>query len=263
MLRPIHGLPLLALTSLAASERTFTYVHDSAVAAPGTKEVEVWHTTRRGRADVDYNRAINRLELEVGLTERLQTAIYLNFSRETVDGVSEEEHSASWEWKYKAADNAADPVGLALYGETTTSSDEFELEFKTILDKRMGAELFAFNATYEAEWSIVQNDSGLREHGLEFTLGWSHRFNARFAAGIEARNHNEIEKEVENGETEWEWESSALFIGPAFHGSFEDFWCTATVMPQVYAFASQTDDGVLDLEHHERLEIRVIAGIHF
>jgi hypothetical protein len=217
----------------------------------------------RNRHGTTYNKAVNRAEFEVGLTERLQTAIYLNIQRETENGSSEEEHSASWEWKYKVADNAADVVGFAAYGETTLSSDELELELKAIVDKRVGDELFAFSATYEPEWSIVQNDSGLIEHSVEFTLGWSHRFSSRWAAGLELRNHNEIEKEIENGKTEWEWEYSALFGGPVVHVSFDQFWFTATALPQLIALKGETADTGLVLDDHERFEFRVIAGIVF
>lgn len=256
-------VPVVLATSAVASERQFTYVYDSNVAAPGSKEVELSTTQQRGHADEAYNKAVNRLELEVGLTARLQTALYLNFTRETVDGASEEEHSASWEWKYKFADAAADAIGFAGYGEISMSSDELELELKAIADKRIGNELFAANLTYEPAWSIAQDATKLLEHEIELTIGWSHRCGAQWTAGIELRNHSAIVKESSPGGSEWVMESSAVFLGPALHISLNEFWFTATAMPQIIALNGETAGTGLDLEHHERFEFRVIAGIQF
>src|SRR5262245_32721798 len=69
---------LAALTATAsANDRHFTYTYETAVLAPGAREVEIWSTPRIGRTDY-YTAFDERLELELGLTDRLLTAFYLN-----------------------------------------------------------------------------------------------------------------------------------------------------------------------------------------
>src|SRR4051812_33373099 len=135
------AVPAIALPRLAtANERHFTYTYESAVLPQGARELEVWTTARLGR-DQYFARFDHRLEFEVGLTGRLQTSLYLNFSGETAEtapGVRTSGMSyqgVSSEWKYKLLDPVADALGLALYGELLGSTDEFEFEGKVILDK--------------------------------------------------------------------------------------------------------------------------------
>src|SRR5262245_34530149 len=88
---PMHPRPrLLSLVLVPASfaaalpaaygnERHFTYTYESAVLPAQAKEIEVWTTPRLGRDDY-YARFDQRLEFEVGLTDRLQTSLYLNWN---------------------------------------------------------------------------------------------------------------------------------------------------------------------------------------
>jgi hypothetical protein len=69
----------------------------------------------RGGHD-DYVGLDHRVEFEVGLTNRLQTSFYLNFSAERVGKTSSGlvSDGVSSEWKYKFTDPVADPVGSRL-----------------------------------------------------------------------------------------------------------------------------------------------------
>jgi hypothetical protein len=105
----------------AASERHFTYTYESGVLSPGAREVEPWSTFRLGKSDF-YSRFDSRIEAELGLTDRLQTAFYLNMKAVTADtpagrSSSTELEGISSEWKFKLSDPVADRVGAALYGE--------------------------------------------------------------------------------------------------------------------------------------------------
>src|SRR5262245_5114486 len=79
---------LLALASTPpraeANERHFTYTYETAVLPQGAKELEFWTTPRLGREDY-FARFDQRLEFEVGLTNRLQTSVYLNMDAVTQD----------------------------------------------------------------------------------------------------------------------------------------------------------------------------------
>jgi len=243
-----------------ATERRFTYTYESNVLNPGEFELEPWTTFRAGR-DGFYNRLDHRLEFEFGLVDRLQTAWYLNFSavakNEGTERVSEFEwQGVSWEWKYKVLDSVADPIGLGLYFEPALGPTEAEVEFKLILDKRIGNFYTAFNAVYEYEWNFEKQGETVREQVLEFDLGLTYFITPNFSAGIEARNHNEFPEGKD-------WEHSALFLGPVVSYSTRKWWATLTVLAQLPALKKNDSGSTFILDEHERLNARLLFGVHF
>ncbi|MBA2480094.1 MAG: hypothetical protein H0V44_05480 [Planctomycetes bacterium] len=276
----LSGIALTALaTAAGASERLFTYTYESAVLAPGDRELELWTTYRHGRRYY-YRRVDERAEFEVGVTERLQTAFYLNFSSKTqaaldasgnptydpTTGEAILEHESgvegvSWEWKYKISDAVADAFGSAAYIEFSLGAEEYEVELKGILDKKIGDDLVAFNLSYEAEWAF-EPGFNRPEHFIEADLGWSHRLGGGLAAGLEVRSVSEYE--YDRGESSYELAHSALFAGPVVHYTSPSFWATLTVLPQVHAFQSEVaNDDRLELEARERIEARLLFGTKF
>lgn len=250
---------LAALNSSAqASERRFTYTYGSSVVHPGSIEFEPWTTFRAGREDF-YNRFDHRFEFELGLTPRLQTAWYFNFSSITQDEgdhrVSEFEwRGISWEWKYKLLDPVADPVGMGLYLEPGLSTGEAELETKFIVDKHVGRTYGAFNVTLEHEWDYEEQGETEREMSLQFNLGLAYFLSPAVSAGIEVRNHNEFP----SGEG---LEHSALFAGPVISYAASNWWVTLTLMPQLTPLKKNEAGDALLLHEHERFNARLLFGI--
>src|SRR4051794_25795500 len=102
VLLPIVATALLPRAA-AANDRHMTYTYESAVLAEGARELEVWTTARVGRHGY-YAAFDQRLEFETGLTNRLQTSFYLNFSGITAEtgGVKSSQMEfggVSSEWK--------------------------------------------------------------------------------------------------------------------------------------------------------------------
>src|ERR1051325_3144227 len=64
-----------------ASDRQFTYTYQSKVLGKNQREIEIWNTYATGRNSF-YNRLDHRSEFEIGLTNRLQTSFYMNYSSE-------------------------------------------------------------------------------------------------------------------------------------------------------------------------------------
>lgn len=109
---------------------------------------------------------------------------------------------------------------------------------------------------HETEW-----EENFHETVGEFeaTFGLSRELTPNLWLGLEARNINEIAEYKD-------WESSAVYVGPAMHYRRENWWATLTVMPQVWGkdYDGNTDGtSGLDLAHNERINIRLIFGIHF
>ena len=134
-----------------AGDRRFGYVYESTTAAKGEIEVENWATwkTRRdgsGRAnEFDF-----RHEIEYGVTDRLQAAIYVADWK-----VSEERpiyKATAFELIYNMTNPVTDLLGSALYGEVKLGDQQFKLEGKLLLQKNFGPIVMAYNAGIEAEW---------------------------------------------------------------------------------------------------------------
>jgi hypothetical protein len=253
----VAGGVLLPAARAAATERRFGYVYGSGVLIPGDVELESWTTARLGRSTF-YDRFDERLELEVGLTERLQTAFYLNFAGLAEDTMGVRVHEfelegVSSEWKLKLLDPVADPIGLALYWELSAGPTEVELEAKVILDRRFGRFLAALNVVgaYELEFAEVGVLEGEAE--LEIDAGFGVFITPALFAGLELRNHNAISADG--------WEYSVLFLGPTFSFAQPTWWMSLSLMPQVGAIAGATE-GPFNLADHERLEARLLFGIH-
>lgn len=249
----------------SASERAFVYTQQSQVLAPGSTELEPWLTFRVGR-DRYFSRLDGRLELEHGLAPSLQLALYMNFKSQTKDvvddpltgsvtRVSESEFSgASLELKYQLTDPVADALGSALYLETTLGPSEAELEAKLIFDKALGPVLLAANLIAEYELEFVRDGEESKVEKalvLEPRLAAAYSLSHAVKLGLELRAPFGV-----SGESK----SSTLFGGPVVSYAGAGFWAALCVLPQLVAFSEPSPDSALDLDHHERLQVRIIAG---
>lgn len=250
------ALTVLALVGAdaSASERRFTYTYESTVLAPGERELEPWSTWRAGR-DGYYSAFDERLEFEVGLTERLQTAFYVNFGAVTAGAARATSTSfdgVSSEWKLKLSDPVADAVGSALYLELAAGPSSAAVEAKLILDRRVGHLLVALNLSAERAWDLGVSPAEA-ETELEAVAGVSWAVTSALAVGIEVREVNELAGS--------EVESAVLSGGPAVSWNGSTWWATLTVLPQWLALEGATH-GRLDLADHERAATRLVFGWH-
>jgi hypothetical protein len=240
-------LPLVA-DRAEASERRFTYVYESTTQPKGTVEYEQWVTWKFDK-DIDskFDRLEFRHELEFGVTDRLQIAVYLSDWRYQ-DGRSVDNNGAEWrnsafEVIYALTDPVVDPIGSALYGEVKLGDQLFELEGKIILQKNLGKWVFAWNGILEAEWegSNYSEDKG----ELGQTLGASYQINPTFTVGAELVHEIEYD--------DWsEWEDHVVYIGPNASYRNPRWWLTVTPLFQI-----------TDVESEANFQLRAIFGFDF
>jgi len=242
-----------------AQDRLFTYTYQSTVLNKGQREIEIWNTVRTGREDF-YARLDHRTEFEIGLGGKLQTAFYLNLAaktktKEEADAKSlqtENEISFSNEWKLKLMDPVANSFGLALYGEYGIGSNEFELEGKIILDKRINDLTIALNAVYEAELFPEYSGDKLewgQEGKLEFYLAFGYALKPGFNLTLEnSLKSVYVDKTLRH---------SAFFAGPGFSWLFDNFWLNFTIMPQLASFKGETNS-TLNLNEYEKVQFRLL-----
>ena len=254
---------VLVATSASATERRFAFTYETGVLQPGEAELEPWTTFRLGR-DRYYSRIDNRLEFELGLSERLQTSLYWNFNTLAADEEDPstgqvtrrsdfEFTSVSSEWKYKLTDPVADALGSALYVEAGLGPVQAESEAKLRFDKQLGKWLVAGNAVFEHEWAFAVTGETAREIELEVPLGAAYFISPSFTAGVEVVSAA--------GLVGGELESLAFYAGPTIGASYDAWWLTFAVSPQIYSPKNEADDS-FDLQHGEHLRARVIMGFH-
>jgi len=255
---------LLTTAAMRCDERLFGYVQEAEVLPKGGREFEQWLTHRRDRADGVFAAWDIREELEYGATDRMTVAGYLNFTSthsEGVTGLADEDRfefeGISTELKYLVLNPNTKALGVLLYGEATYNGDEFELEEKLVLQRNLGEKwVTAFNVTLEEEWAFTPAATD-EELTLELTAGVAYKINSHWSVGIEGRNHREFTPGLDFRNQE----HSAWFVGPNVHYGRDNWWATLTVLPQVHG-SPETRNG-LQLDHHEKIEVRLLVGVNF
>ena len=255
------------LQTATATERIFTYSYEPETMPQGAMEFEQWVTLRTQRAKAvgqqNFNRWELREEFEYGVTDNYTVSLYLNSAAESFrDPAAGTDHSSfrfdgvSLENRLLVLNPAEHKVGLGLYFEPRFAGDEAEVEQKIILGQRHGNWKWAFNLTHATEWT-----DNLRaiEGEVEASFGLARQLGKRWSLGMEARDHNELpDYRI--------WENTALFAGPVLSYRQENWWATLTVMPQIWGknFSGNPDNNHwLELEGHERVNIRLIFGVSF
>jgi len=252
---------------VSADERRFTYSYEPETQTKGALEFEQWVTLRTQRTKTvgqqNYNLWEIREAVEYGVADNYTVELYLNGKSESYrDPVSSADFSkfsfegVSLENSYMVLNPATHAVGLTLYLEPRFSGDEAEVEEKIILGQRYGDWKWAFNLTHATEWS---DNFHTTEGELEATVGIARDLGSHWSVGLELRDHNELPDYRH-------WENTALFIGPAVSYRQDKWWAAFTVMPQIYGanFGDDPDGHPnLELEGHERVNVRLVFGIDF
>ncbi len=255
--------------SASATERLFTYTYEPETLPKGAWEAEQWVTLRTGRTGAvgksDFNLLVFREELEYGVTDNYQVALYFNHQYEYFKNPSTGARTShyrqkgfSLENKYMLLNPADHVVGLSLYLEPTLDAADgmFALEEKIILGQRHGDWKWALNLTHETEWEDNYKET-IGE--VEITFGIARQLGSRWSLGLEARHHAEVVEYCD-------WEGYAFYLGPVLSYRTDKWWTALSVMPQIYGAnpgGNPDRNTHLDLDGHERLNIRLLFGFSF
>lgn len=260
----LASILLMSTMSLLAQDRIFNYTYQSAVLNKGEKEIEVWTTILSGK-DNYYREIQSRIEYEIGLGSNLQAAFYINNKQkanydsntETII-VKPSKISFSNEWKYKFSDAVANAIGVAGYFEYTIAMDEFEIELKAILDKKIGRTFHAANFTYEPEWKNTTSNGKevtAKEIKYDINYGFAYEINKNWNLGVEIINRNVYIDEDKITH-------SALFAGPTFAYNTKNFWINLSVSPQVVGNNNSTGSN-LNLDEFTKINSRLLFSFTF
>jgi hypothetical protein len=258
---------LLNCSDSRATERFFTYTYEPETMPQGVFEYEQWVSLLVGRNSTvgqdKYNRWEFRHEFEYGLTDNYTLSLYVNENLTNFKDTENGHHvrhfqfdGISLENRYMLLNPAEHKVGMALYFEPRVANGQLELEEKIILGQRCGDWKWALNLTHATEWSEHFRET---EGEVEVSFGITRELDKHWNLGIEARDHNELpDYRI--------WENTGFYLGPVVTYRQERWWASLSVMPQIVGanFAENVDaNHHLELEGHERVNIRLIAGFTF
>lgn len=257
-----------------ADEPIFGYVYGTDLLPRHGWETEQWVSVQEGQSRGRYANALFRLEVEHGITDKLQISGYFNFryvsanGNDVLGGTSglgiDGDHDPSRAfsaWKnegisleliYRVLSPYKSPIGLAFYAEPELKPDEDALELRAILQKGFLDDtlVLAANLMFEPEREKKKNEEGNTEieHDTkaELDLGLSYRLAPRWFLGGELREANAF-----SGYTlaHGNQEHTALFLGPTIHYGGERWFATLTILRQIYADAFTDDQRQNTVDH--------------
>ncbi|NPA34402.1 MAG: hypothetical protein GXO48_05685 [Chlorobi bacterium] len=136
---------------LQAQDRFFAYSYSSPNIPMGGVDIEPWITyywNSSGTKRIYYQ----RLEVEYGITNWVQSSFYFNYKQKFINGVVKTSTSFSHALKFSLSNPSIRLVGFAFYFEYYLGSTFTELETRIILDKWWGNNKLVVNLIPEIEW---------------------------------------------------------------------------------------------------------------
>ncbi|NOU35471.1 MAG: hypothetical protein HOO88_01655 [Kiritimatiellaceae bacterium] len=231
------GLVLAAGLDVQAGARSFAYNYETTVMPKGVWEYEQhlnWKTHKHD-TDSSFDRLDIRHEIEYGLTDRLQTALYFDWRYQ--DGESVERDRArfrdvAWETIYQLTDPDQEAFGSALYGEVKLGDEIIETEGKLLLQKNIGDWALVWNGSVAAKWESKGYDEKKGEVGQ--TVGASYRLCDRLSLGVEAVHELEIGNWEQAGR-------NVVYAGPSLSVQALGGYFTVSQLAQVSDVQDEAD----------------------
>jgi hypothetical protein len=206
----------LASTAARADRRTLIRAYEFQTQPQGNLEFEMWNDVETPKTAFADSLITHRLELEYGITDRWDVALYHVLTHGGPAGEDRSFKFDSWraETRYRLAERGVWPVDVMVYLELERPGDfsePFELEQKLILEKSLGR--FALILNLVGEQKLSSSQTG---HVWEVDLG------ARYEVTPHLRVAGEVWgiQEIAPGGTR----EVALYAGPSISVEVKKFW---------------------------------------
>jgi hypothetical protein len=162
------GITLVLVATSArearADRRTMIRAYEFQTQPKGNLELELWNDVEAPRTAFADSVIVTRVELEYGLTDRWDAALYHVFAQGGPQGQGPQPfHFDSWrlETRYRLAEKGEWPIDVMIYGELERPADfnqPFITEEKLIFEKDFGR--FALVANLAGEQHLFRADLG-------------------------------------------------------------------------------------------------------
>jgi len=244
----VHTLALsatLALTtvSASASQRHFGFIYETTTLPQGALDFENQATWKNNK---NFDRFEFRHELEYGITDRFQAALYVadwSLRNDAEHRRTMRYDATALELIYNLSNPSTSWLGSALYGEVKVGDRLLTLEGKLLLQKNLGPWIIAYNASLEAAFEGAHLDERTGE--MQNMLGISYELSHRLSIGSEVLQ-----------ETEWpNWgkpASSRVWAGPNLSYHQGRFFAVLSPLVQLTQAKNEPD-----------FQTRLIVGFSF
>ena len=218
-----------------ADRRIFAYTYPYMTLPQGSFELEHyldlglggWDNPATPQVEHDWTHPAwqHQIELEYGITDRLDFGFYNVFSQDPFgtlhfDGVKLRS-------RYRFADPGVHAIDSGVYVEVSYFGDEVEIEQKLILSKILGHVEIAFNATVEESYEMGKSEW---EYTLTPSLGIGYHVSPGFAVTLEYVGRMLVAEE--------EVAYYASYLGPGISVASGPFYWTLAAEPQLGRRAS-------------------------
>jgi len=210
----------LAVGSVLADQRSYVWTYQYMTVPRGEAEIESYFTLSapdksrlKGNTGTEH-----RLELEVGMTDRFDFAVYQIFSQAPQEALRYDGFQLRWRYRIGEKDQYfLDPL---IYLEYKAAGDlsEHGLESKLILAKDIGRFNIALNPILAYEFGAGS------KWEAEYAVGMSYGVSSLFKIGVEAKGSEDghyIGPVVSHGGRFWVAFGSAINVGPVEDGKPE------------------------------------------
>jgi len=201
-------------TAARADRRYYAETYSAVTAPPGGLDVEAWSTLYRAPKEGGTSFWRHQLELETGLTDRWDLALYGNLRRDFGDRSRFEGLQLETRWRPTAPGEW--PVDLVLYLEVKKEvirDQPWAVEEKVILGKDLRAWNLSLNLTAEQEFP--------KGGGSELEWGWALATSYELHPAV--RFGGEVYGAWAKASGEPSWERTA-YAGPAVSLSWSRAW---------------------------------------
>ncbi len=203
-------LSLLVASSVFADRRKYVWTYQSATTLKDHAELEFYQTTK-----IDLTNSWEyRIELENGLTDNLDLAVYQIFSQE---------ENAPFKWeafqirmRYRFVERGKfflDPVFYLEYRKKTDGELQDKIEAKLLLGKDFSKSNFSINPVYEYKWN---HGDAMNEIGLDVGISYSPSF--KLSIGLESTTRYEMINNADN--------KTGSYFGPTISFASGSFYYT-------------------------------------
>jgi len=268
------ALSLACVPAAASASNPFVYSYGAETEEKGETEATLWVTQRSGKGAGTYRARDLLIEVERGLTDRLQASFYLTFDAHRVGGLEPRFGNSTGALRFNGAKASVaymlrspedGNLGIALYLEpgfsrfSGTSGERrtaLTLESKVMLEQRFTDRLrWVGNLTLEQEFEHGERVWN-KELEAEVSTGLAYRVAGGLHLGGEARIANRFAGFPDTVDrSAW-----AVFAGPTAHYDGGAWFASMSVQHQL---AGGPGASSRNLDEFEKNEARLKLGVEF
>lgn len=259
-----------AVATAHANPRALPFTYTTDTLAPGEAELEqtVDLVPLRGISPIGttdyYLASAFQTELEIGLAERLELALYFSFaptisSDVILSGAARLPvgNGLKQRIRYTLAPQGQWPIDVGVYGELAENERELEFEGKILLQRQFGALRVAANLWAEYELYFANDGMGNHQRDVVIhpTLGTTYEISPSVHVGVDSWLRGEYPTNPAPTHRTFGLGPHA-YIGPAVMMAFKKVWWTAAL----YARVTDVDHVLQPGEPYGRVWFRTMVG---